>query len=95
MSGVLKEIVLRDLSEICVRGSLEEIFLDFLEFYFFDLFLSICVSLNEIRRRIVGFKDFEKLLWIVNLMVKDLKKRMFDFDERYIRKVRNIGVKSE
>lgn len=81
MSGVLKEIALRDLSEICVRGSLEEIFLDFLEFYFFDLFLSICVSLNEIRR-IVGFKDFEKLLWIVNLMVKDLKKRMFDFDER-------------
>lgn len=82
MSGVLKEIVLRDLSEICVRGSLEEIFLDFLEFYFFDLFLSICVSLNEIRRRIVGFKDFEKLLRMVNLLVKDLKKRTLDFDER-------------
>lgn len=82
MSGVLKEIVLRELSEICVRGSLEEIFLDFLEFYFFDLFLSICVSLNEIRRRLVGFKDFEKLLRIVNLTVKDLKKRMFDFDEK-------------
>lgn len=82
MSGVLKEIVLRDLSEMCVRGSLEEIFLDFLEFYFFDLFLSICVGLNEIRRRIVGFKDFEKLLRIVNSTVKDLKKRTFDFDER-------------
>lgn len=82
MSGVLKEIALRDLSEICVVGSLEEIFLDFLEFYFFDLFLSIRVSLNEIRRRIVGFKDFEKLLRIVNSTVKDLKKRTFDFDER-------------
>lgn len=82
MSGVLKETVLRDLSEICVIGSLEEIFLDFLEFYFFDLFLSIRVSLNEIRRRIVGFKDFEKLLRIVNSTVKDLKKRMYDFDER-------------
>uniref|UniRef100_A0A8W8IW26 Uncharacterized protein n=1 Tax=Magallana gigas TaxID=29159 RepID=A0A8W8IW26_MAGGI len=95
MSGASKETALRDLSEICVRGSSEEILPDSLEPYPSDLFPSTRVSSNETRRRPVGFKDSEKSPRIVNPQVKDSKKRTSDSDERQTRKVRNTGVKSE
>lgn len=94
-SGASKETALRDLSEICVRGSSEEILPDSLEPYPSDLFPSTRVSSNETRRRTVGFKDSEKSPRTVNPTVKDSKKRTSDSDERQTRKVRNTGVKSE
>lgn len=94
MSGASKETVLRDLSEICVRGSSEEILPDSLEPYPSDLFPSTRVSSNKTRRT-VGFKDSEKSPRTVNPTVKDSKKRTSDSDERQTRKVRNTGVKSE
>lgn len=97
MSGASKETALRDLhvSEICVRGSSEEILPDSLEPYPSDLFPSTRVSSNETRRRTVGFKDSEKSPRTVNPTVKDSKKRTSDSDERQTRKVRNTSVKSE
>lgn len=95
MSGASKETALRDLSEICVRGSSEEILPDSLEPYPSHLFPSTRVSSNKTRRRTVGFKDSEKSPRTVNPTVKDSKKRTSDSDERQTRKVRNTDVKSE
>lgn len=90
-----KETVLRDLSEVCVRGSSEEILPDSLEPCPSDLFPSSRVSSNEMSRRRAGFKESEKTPRKVKLPVKDSNKRTAEFDERHTCKLRNTGVKSE
>lgn len=90
-----KETPLRDLSEVCVRGSSEEILPDSLEPYPSDLFPSTHVSSNEMSRRRAGFKESEKTPRTVNSLVKDSNKRTAEFDERHAHKLRNTGVKSE
>lgn len=90
-----KETALRDFSEVCVRGSSEEILPDSLEPCPSDLFPSTRVSSNEMSRRRAGFKESEKTPRKLKLPVKDSNKRTAEFDERRTCKLRNTGVKSE